>query len=145
MHHVRSVTTDVHTPLGTDIWFDWSTLEKYFVENNVTVRLEFVYEGQIRIPYGVVLRIWRSRARPSERCLTTVRIAGDVEAVALVLHEVEPREERHVEERRRELSHPAPDLILVDALGDRRREHEALLFGALPHQLVDREDLAEAG
>ncbi len=53
---VRSVVTAVHGPFSSVVWPVWSP-DTYLVEYRVTVMDVSVYVGQIRTPYGVLLRM----------------------------------------------------------------------------------------
>ena len=56
-----------------------------------------------------------------------------------VLDELDPGEERRVEQRRRDLADPSPDGVLEPAVEDLRRGDEPLLFRALAEGSVERE------
>src|SRR5439155_2080080 len=77
--------------------------------------------------------------RVAHRRLPPVRVARDVERVALVLAELQAGEEGGVERRRRELGDAAADVLGVLAILDHGRGHEPLRRRALADRLVDRE------
>src|SRR5205085_6904999 len=88
--------------------------------------------GRAVADHEVRLRIRQGR-------LAAVRVAADVDRVALVLVEVEPTEERGVERRGGELRDATADGLDEHAALDGVVDDEALLRRALADEVVDRE------
>src|SRR5581483_5397290 len=82
--------------------------------------------------------------RVVDRRVTPLRVVADVQRMVRPLGDVEAGEEGGVEDRRRDLAHPATEPGLQLAVDDHRRLEEALRRVALARRLVERERLPGA-